>query len=60
MISTINQRMSHLKSLIKNLIFSSSKLPNYLLKRTPDVEMALKTFQNDKNVLDNFLATFVI
>ena len=56
----MNQRISHLNSLVKNLIFSSSKLPNYLLKRTPDVEMALKTFQNDKNVLDNFLATFVI
>ena len=59
-ISSFNKKISCMKTLINNFKVSSSKLANYLIKKTPDVEAALKIFQNDKNILDSFIVSIVL
>ena len=60
MINNVNQKVSYLRTCIRNLIISSNKLSRFLIKRTPDVEAALRIYENDKTVVETYLHNLVI
>mgnify|MGYP001017081793 CR=1 FL=1 len=59
-VALINQRLGHVKGLIKNLINSSNKIVRFPLKKTPEMESAVKLYDVNRTALERHLEALVL
>ena len=48
-----------MKTAIKNFIISSGKLHKFLQRRGAEIEFAFRIYENDKNLLEDYLKGLV-